>query len=28
MVNKGIPTLVAPCTVYYHAVHCTTVFMY
>jgi len=28
MAHKGIPKLVAPCTVYYYTVHCTTVYMY
>jgi len=27
MAHKGIPKLVAPCTVYYYTVHCTTVYM-
>jgi len=26
MAHKGIPKLVAPCTVYYYTVHCTTVY--
>jgi len=28
MAHKGIPKLVAPCTVYYYTVHCTTVYVY
>ena len=26
LADKGIPQVVAPCTVYYYTVHCTTVY--
>ena len=28
LADKGIPQVVAPCTVYYYTVHCTTVYMH
>ena len=28
MAHEGIPKLVAPCTLYYYTVHCTTVYMH
>ena len=28
LADKGIPQVVAPCTVYHYTVHCTTVYMH